>query len=67
MPAISRRSADLGTENAFVVLAEQIFIDARAIIEAFEMRLGGKLNQVLPTSLVFAEEDEVVISFTIFF
>ena len=56
--AQARREAD----EAFRMGGQQIFIDARLVVKAFEKRRGNQLDEVLVAFLVFAEQDEVVVA-----
>ncbi len=44
------------------VPGEQILVDARLVIEAFEEACGDQADEVAVALLVFAEQDEVVIA-----
>ena len=41
---------------------EQVFIDARLVIKAFEIGGGNQVDEIAIAFLVFAEQDQVVIA-----
>ncbi len=47
-------------DEAFAVLLEQFVIDARFVVEAFEMGEGGEFEEVFVALVVFGEDGEVV-------
>ena len=57
-------AAEAGGEadEAFGVRGEHFLIDARLVVKAFEEGRGNHLDEVAVAFLVFAEEDEVVIT-----
>ena len=49
-----------GRDQAVAVLAEELAVDARLVVEAFERGDGGELEQVLVARLVAGEQHHVV-------
>ncbi len=58
----SHLSAQAGRERdqAVGVASQQVFINARLVVIAFDVGRGGELHQVAVAALVFAEQHEVV-------
>ena len=54
-------------DQALGVAREQIFIDARLVIEAFEIACRDQLGEVAIAFLVFAEQDKMVVTIGIAF
>src|SRR5438876_9935127 len=48
-------------DESFAVLAEQLFVDARLVIKAFQIAFRYKLYEVLITALVFAQNTHVML------
>ena len=48
-------------DQAGAVFGEQFAVDARLVVEALEVGLGGELNQVAPALTVLGEQHEVVV------
>ncbi len=49
-------------DQAFGVAREQVLIDARLVVEAFEIAGGDQVDEVAVAFLVFAEQDQVVVA-----
>src|SRR5579863_6128205 len=49
-------------DEAFGMCGEEILVDARLVVEAFQERRGNHLDQVFVAFLVLAEQDEMVVT-----
>ncbi len=57
------RAAAGGDDDAFAVLRQHFLIDTRAIVEAFQLRDAGELQQVLITRLILRQQQQVIRAF----
>ena len=48
------------TDQSFAVLAQQFLVDARLVIETFEIAFRNQLDEILVSLLVLAKNDQVI-------
>ncbi len=56
------RQATRQGNQACVVTGQKLFVDARLIIIALEVRVGNKLDQVFVACFIFGEEDKMMVN-----
>ena len=57
------REAAGESDEALVMLGEEFLVHTRLVVEAFEVRCGDELHQVLVAILVLREQEQVLINF----